>query len=591
VRLEHWMTTLLVAATVLLVALPGAGVVWVCAAWPRLAPEDRVVCAPVLAVLFFALLTFLALILPWGFHLTATIGFVAWVGGAAVLLARREARAVVGATFARAWVLVVPLACCFLAVAAFSAVQGDPPATVAYPGSVVSARVANLPPDHLFPVGAAQTFQHGLDPMDRRFFGIWDFSDRTPLAGAVAASVTSGVGIELPRTSLWKLPARDLRPELIDDLGYWQSELVLVLLNAFVVLAIGRLAWSIAGRRAALIAGLLAAMNPFVLTHSFFTWPKMLAAFFVLLHYVCVRERRSGVLVGATAALAYLAHPLSALFVIPSLVVSCRRGVRSIAASLGTIVVLLAPWQIWTLAYAHPSRMLTYPLGYTMQDPDQLGDELRVAWHQFTDAGIGHALRVRWDVLESTFWPFDPARNYLTLPGRHLSLAESWFTVHDRTIGGMALFVLVPLCGYGIVVWQRRARWEWSWMLVAPLVVAVLFWGIDPQGLGAAMLQPTAAMLAVVAALGVARLGRWPGFAVVALATVEAASSVWWGALSVRPGVGAVGVVVAIAIWSVAPALLVVTVVRGRPAARARNGGGNAGTPSALGASAVLTDR
>jgi len=559
------MIVTLLAAAGLLVALPGASLVWICAmAGRRLGDSDRVALAPVVGIVAAALLTASALVFPWSFGAQCTAGMVVWVGGAGALLLDSRRRAAVARCVTSSWVLILPLALAVFAVATFGAVQGDPRDTVAYPGSLVSARVTNLPPDHLFPVAAAQIFQHRIDPVVNDYYDFWDFADRTPLAGMATAGVLSAVGVELPRTPIWKLPARELRPRVIDDHGYWLAHLVLVLLNALVIVGIGRLAFSIWGPRAALLAGLLAAANPFVFTHVFFTWPKMLAAGLVLLHYTYVRERRHPVLIGATAALAYLAHPLAAIFVVPSLVVASVRNPRRAPATVGVIVATVLPWQVWTTLYAHTSRMITYPLGYTMRDPNDLGGELRTAWRQFRNLGIGHALTVRVEDIVDTVWPFGMSRNFLSLPGRSLTGAEAWFTVHDRTLGGMALFVLLPVVLLGFVRWHRQARWEWAWMFVAPLVLAVLFWGIDPQGLGAAMLQPTGGLLVVVAAGGLFAVPRPFAVVAVVLAGVESASVLWWGLFAARQGASGIAIGAAVAFYALPLLLALVVIARRR---------------------------
>ena len=226
-------------------------------------------------------------------------------------------------------------------------------------------------------------------------------------------------------------------------------------------------------------------------------------------------------------------------------------------------ILTVLPWQLWSALWGHVSRMLTYPLGYTMRNPDNLGDEISTAFRQFRDNGLGHAIHVRWDTVLDTVSPFDPARNYLTLPGRQLAASEAWFTVHDRTIGGIVLFVLVPMVVVGFVVWQRRARYEWVWMLAAPLVLAVIFWGIDPQGLGAALLQPTGALLVVLAAGGLCAVAYPLRVAVVVLAVAEAASVVWWSLFVRSDNASTANVVLAVALWALPAVFLLVVVVRG----------------------------
>ena len=294
----------------------------------------------------------------------------------------------------------------------------------------------------------------------------------------------------------------------------------------------------------------------------------MLAAYFVLLHYTFVREHRSAILCGGTAGLAYLSHPLSLVFVLPSLVKSIGHARAPAFGALGAFVLTIVPWQLWSTLWAHPSRMITYPLGYTMRNPDNLGDEISAAFQQFRDEGWGHTIHVRWETVLDTVSPFDPVRNYLTLPGRHLSASEAWFTVHDRTIGGIVLFALVPTVIVGFVAWQRRFKYEWVWMLAAPLVVAVIFWGIDPQGLGAALLQPTAALLVVLAAVGLSAVAYPLRVTFAVLSIAEAASVVWFGLFTRNDSASTANVLLAIALWALPAVFLLAVVVRRAPSRR-----------------------
>jgi hypothetical protein len=207
--------------------------------------------------------------------------------------------------------------------------------------------------------------------------------------------------------------------------------------------------------------------------------------------------------------------------------------------------------------------MLTYPLGYTMRNPDRLGHEVRTALRQFREAGLSHAIDVRWDTVVDTLWPLNPARNFLTLPGRHLTGPEAWFTVHDRTLGGVVLFALVPAVVLGFMAWFRVNHHEWIWMLAAPLALAIAFWGIDPQGLGAALLQPTAAVLVALAAGGLLRCPRPLRVVLALLSIAEAASVVWWGLFARSSDASLVDVSIAVALWAI-PALTVAVLVLDR---------------------------
>ena len=555
------MIVTVLAAVVIVTVIFGGGILWLhglTAGWDT---RDQVAFAPAAAVVFFAVVAGVGVLAPWDFQVTAIVGMAVWVTGAATLGWRSRHELVT--TVRARWLLVLPFVLGFLAVAAFGAVQGDPPHVVAMPRTLLSARVSNLPPDHLFPVGVAQELQHGGELEDGRISN-WDLTDRTPLAGAVTAAVLSGSGTTLPERILWTSPDARLRPQVEDPYGYWVAHLVLVFLNAAVILAIGRLAWSIFGARAAFIAGLVAAMNPYVFTHVFFTWPKMLAAYFVLLHWLLVRQRRLPLVAGLLAGLAYLAHPLAGLFVLPTLVVllvrNVRRGLIALAATFGIVL----PWQAWTAIEAHPSRLLLYPIGYTIQNPRRFDREVSIAWHRFTEAGLDHALRVRWDEIVWSLLPFNVAVDFATLPRdcNCISAATTWFTIHDRTVPGLVLFALCPFAVYGFVVWWRRAPWESVWMVLAPVAVALLFWGVAARGLGADLLQPLGAVLVAVAAGGLASSSRPWRVGGAVLASVEAGSVLWWGLFAASSQASAVGIAFAVLLWLI-PCLVLVWAVTG----------------------------
>ena len=135
------MTTTLLAAAALLVLFVGGGLVWTCALGrDRLDEVDLAALAPAVAVVAAAGLTLTALVVPWSFTAQSVAGALVWVVGALLLLARLPVRRAVQRTLRAAWPVLVPFVLCVFAVAAFGVVQGDPRDTVAYPGTVLSAR-------------------------------------------------------------------------------------------------------------------------------------------------------------------------------------------------------------------------------------------------------------------------------------------------------------------------------------------------------------------------------------------------------------------------------------------------------------------
>ena len=133
------MITILLVSVGLLIVFVLCPLIWLCQLAPRSDPIDRAVLAPVVAIALFAACSGIAQFVPWSFRLQATAAFVL-LASSVLLLALRRVREELARCLRRAWRLLVPAACCFLAVAAFGVVQGDPPATLAYPGTLLSAR-------------------------------------------------------------------------------------------------------------------------------------------------------------------------------------------------------------------------------------------------------------------------------------------------------------------------------------------------------------------------------------------------------------------------------------------------------------------
>ena len=137
-----------------------------------------------------------------------------------------------------------------------------------------------------------------------------------------------------------------------------------IVLNALALLG-AALVLAAHGPRFLLVPGLLVlATSPFYLSQTIFTWPKSMAAFYVLLALHALARGWHHAWVGALAALAYWSHPLSAAFLIGFglhylLGAVRRQEFRALLIYGFTAAALLAPWFIWTrLVLRVPSDML-----------------------------------------------------------------------------------------------------------------------------------------------------------------------------------------------------------------------------------------
>ena len=143
-------------------------------------------------------------------------------------------------------------------------------------------------------------------------FAPYNFSSRGPLPGLATTPIVlmSGGSPEIAA------PEQPWQP--YDPQGFMAFRLAMVTFSCTVLLSLWELVRLLGGRRAARFAVLLGVGTPFIFADLWFTWPKLLAASFVLIGAIFLFERkplRSGLSVGV----GYLMHP-SALIGLAALV-------------------------------------------------------------------------------------------------------------------------------------------------------------------------------------------------------------------------------------------------------------------------------
>jgi hypothetical protein len=198
--------------------------------------------------------------------------------------------------------------------------------------------------DWLMHYEAAQIFL-GTRKLDYIFAGGYHLSSRTPLFNWVAAFTLSLTGEQFP---VFQIAASWMN-------WLWPAALYLVLRDRF-------------GLRAARLALLLAPLNLWMLHLAWFTWPKLLAAFFHILglhfYLTFLRMRRSDTaaarqrfnLFWISSLLGIMTHTVGVVYFLPLLahaawIVIRERGPwprwRDAAAWLATAALILAPWFLW----------------------------------------------------------------------------------------------------------------------------------------------------------------------------------------------------------------------------------------------------
>jgi hypothetical protein len=168
-------------------------------------------------------------------------------------------------------------------------------------------------------------------------------------------------------------------------------------------------------RRTISLVVVAALVSDVVITNGFFVWPKLLSAAFVLAALALVaapgesilrRQPLTILLLGALAALAYLAHGTGVFGLIPVAGVALWKGLpnwRWLGAGAAVALALLLPWMAFQ-RYDDPpgNRVVKWSLAGVVE-PDDRGT-LETIVDAYRDAGVG-------GTLENKF------QNFLTMAG------------------------------------------------------------------------------------------------------------------------------------------------------------------------------
>jgi hypothetical protein len=131
-------------------------------------------------------------------------------------------------------------------------------------------------------------------------------------------------------------------------------------------------------RPVAKIATGLLLINPYILWNIFYTSPKAMGAYFVLL-FIAMLMKGQLKTAGLVAGLAYLSHQYVLVYLLGGIVFwKMRFGISWIKAKNLLLLFLVAaltvlPWELWDdVIYGHPSHFIFYPIvqnGATLTNP------------------------------------------------------------------------------------------------------------------------------------------------------------------------------------------------------------------------------
>jgi hypothetical protein len=348
------------------------------------------------------------------------------------------------------------------------------------PDSRISYHVVQLIANGAHPYGSAAN----------ALFAPYNFSSRGPLPGMGTAPIVFLSGGRPPLT----LPEQPWRP--FDAQGFMGFRIAMITFSCTVFLALWELVKRLGGLPAARLALLLGVSTPFLYADLWFTWPKLLAAGFVLLAAILLIERksfRSGLAVGA----GFLVHPsaLGGLFGLGPISLWPLRGASWKRPRILSAVLLAAGTAIAVLFW----RKVNGP--HLAQD--QFFEYVKQAFPNYHPSLL-EWIRFRLHSLANTLVPL------------YLPIADAG-NVSTNVVGGgsppvvqffFQYWTSVPFA-FGIVflpmllmsLWRALRRWTWpvTATILLPLAAFTVYWGASSSGLLREGMQ--AWVLAVIAVI------------------------------------------------------------------------------------------
>ena len=308
-------------------------------------------------------------------------------------------------------------------------------------------------------------------------FSPWSFANRGPLAGLIATPIVLATGGRAAADAVnqpW---------EPFDRQGFAAYRIALIVLASLAAWAVFGAVAVITSARWALVALAVALLAPFFVHEMYFTWPKLVAAAFVLAAFVFAWTNRAG-RAGLTFAIGYLFHPLVlltlpffALGVLLRNPAGARRWRRLIAPALFSLAVLLVvvPWmELGRLAPLRTGSQTVFFDFFRLSD-GKLEPTPAPWW------------RARWSNFANTFLPF----HLLTVERTHESINSvygpsprpvQWAFLYWNTLPfalGLPAFALLSAA---LASALRRVPGVVLVAYIAPALLLVFYWGAARTG-------------------------------------------------------------------------------------------------------------
>lgn len=388
-------------------------------------------------------------------------------------------------------------------------------------------------PDSRISFHVVQLVAHGstpYGPLASSFFAPYNFSSRGPLPGLGSSPIVFLSGGRPPA----EIPEQPWQP--FDAQGFMAYRVAMMTFACTAFVSLWDLIRRLAGAKAARLGLLLAVTTPFLLHEVWFTWPKLLAASFVLMAATCVISKRPFA-AGAMTGLGFLMHPV-ALLSLPALgliALWALRGAhwkRPRVAQLALLLLGIAGFLIAWRVINDPHYDQETFINYFRETGFNLNPALS-AWFEYRMRSLANTVVPMW-------LPFSSAGNpsINVVGGTSPAVIHFFFMYWNSVPFGVAI-VFFPLLLLSL--WRSFRRWPWAITatVLIPFLLFVVYWGASTTGLMREGLQAWALTLFVItaceqAAEGFGWLRSKPIRLLLVLRVVEALAVVFVPTLATR---------------------------------------------------------
>ncbi|HMS49849.1 MAG TPA: glycosyltransferase family 39 protein [Candidatus Saccharibacteria bacterium] len=428
-----------------------------------------------LSFAYIASLVFLGLLATIGYvfrispTFLQTVGWLCLIAGVVVFVRQKLYRDLYVFRFPLLCFMLMSLLSCAFVSLSFPAKYSylpDPSILSSRNYDVLNVKVLNLSQtqanDNYVPYRQAQFFINRSDPGNDCFICEWGvgFFQRTPLMGAITAGYFTVLNDKPPVDYLWSSKSHD------PSHTYAKFQVLAQVLNALFIIPAFYLLSAMFKKRTAMVSCLLLIGSPFFLYNAVFSWPKSLVAFFVLVMWLLLLQKRLRytVLAGVVGGLAYLTHDLAVFYIVASIgLLLYHRRFRDIFVLGGISALIAFPWLVVSsLIYKKPSTFALYPL--SLHGLPQPGQSKAIV-NEFLHTSPLEIISIRFDTLFYLLSPYD----LIYSTGGQSILKRIWAVGIFSIPGSLGFGLIIPVLLGAI----KRIKGLDFWILVLiPVLMA-----------------------------------------------------------------------------------------------------------------------